>query len=105
MLQVISLVMRPDSKICISFTSINDAFVQAIKDNTTGKALYWEPYYAFDGSDPNILNAQPGCVPRGGPVPNTTDAGQLLLHFCHLQLSLFYGLKSLAVSHLVRTLP
>lgn len=50
-------------------------WVQAIKDNSTGQALYWEPYYAFDGNNPAILNAQPGCVPSNGSVPNTTDAG------------------------------
>lgn len=54
--------------------SVNVVY-EAIKDNSTGRPLYWEPQYAFDTATSEIVNKQPGCVPANGTVPNTTAAG------------------------------
>jgi acetamidase/formamidase len=53
--------------------SVNVVY-EAIKDSA-GRAQYWEPQYSFDIASPQVLNKQPGCVPRNGSIPNTTDAG------------------------------
>lgn len=48
--------------------------LQAIKDNTTGRALWWEPEYTYNTADPRITATLP-CVPASAPMPFTTDAG------------------------------
>jgi acetamidase/formamidase len=49
---------------------------KAIYDNSTGRAIAWEPVYAFDNSDPRMGNVTtPGCLPQSAPMPGATPAG------------------------------
>ena len=47
---------------------------QAIKDNSTGRALWWEPQYTYNSADPR-LTVTTSCVPASAAMPGTTDAG------------------------------
>ena len=45
-----------------------------MKDNSTGRALWWEPQYTWNAADPRLSVTTP-CVPKSAPMPSTTDAG------------------------------
>ncbi|KAK9786686.1 hypothetical protein WJX73_007705 [Symbiochloris irregularis] len=56
-------------------SNMNQAVVfKAVKDNTTGRALWWEPEYTYNTADPRIT-AVTSCVPETAEMLYTTDAG------------------------------
>ena len=59
----------------INLTSVTCSLcAQAIKDNSTGRALWWEPEYTYNTADPRITATLP-CVPESAEMLYTTDAG------------------------------